>query len=119
MLLLGTLHLDAAKLAVNLSLGTASKYMLLLADIVISNSNILGYNIFCHFTEGVDFAYWWSFIGGGSAPSFCAAGLFSEYDTFSTTFMSQMFFFFLLYTVHMFNLFQNLKFFRVRCVLLN
>ena len=29
-----------------------------------------------HFTEGVDLAYWWSFIGGGSAPAACAAGLF-------------------------------------------
>ena len=26
--------------------------------------------------KGVDFAYWWSFIGGGSAPAACAAGLF-------------------------------------------
>ena len=30
-----------------------------------------------HFTEGVDFASWWSFIGGGSVPAACAAGLFS------------------------------------------
>ena len=29
-----------------------------------------------HFTEGVDFAFWWSFIAGGSAPAACAAGLF-------------------------------------------
>ena len=119
MLLLAPLHLDAAKLAVNLSLETASKYMLFLADIVISNSNILGYNIFCHFTEGVDFVYWWSFIGGGSAPALCAAGLFSEYDTFSKTFLSQKFFFFLFNTLHMFNLFQNLKLLPVRCVLPN
>ena len=32
-----------------------------------------------HFTEWVDFAYWWSFIGGGSAPSACAAGLFYQH----------------------------------------
>jgi hypothetical protein len=24
----------------------------------------------------MDFAYWWSFSGGGSAPAACAAGLF-------------------------------------------
>ena len=29
-----------------------------------------------HFTEGVDFVYWWSFSGGGSASAVCAAGFF-------------------------------------------
>ena len=29
-----------------------------------------------HFTEGLDFAYWWSFSGVGCAPAACAAGLF-------------------------------------------
>ena len=27
--------------------------------------------------KGADFAYWWSFIGGGPAPAACAAGLFA------------------------------------------
>ena len=38
-----------------------------------------------HFTEGVDFAYWCSFIGGGSAPAACAAGLFIQIQTHSCT----------------------------------
>ena len=29
-----------------------------------------------YFTKGLDFAYWWSFSGGGCAPADCAAGLF-------------------------------------------
>ena len=29
-----------------------------------------------HFTEGVGFAYWWCFSGGGTEPAACAAGLF-------------------------------------------
>ena len=29
-----------------------------------------------HLSEGVDFAYWKSFSGEGSAPAACAAGLF-------------------------------------------
>ena len=35
-----------------------------------------------HFTEGVDFDYWWSFSGGGSAPTACAAGLFGIIEKF-------------------------------------
>ena len=35
-----------------------------------------------HFTEGVDFAYWWSFIGEGSAPAACTAGLFKGESKF-------------------------------------
>ena len=31
---------------------------------------------YSHFTEAVDFDYWWSFSGGGSAPAACTAGLF-------------------------------------------
>ena len=31
-----------------------------------------------HFTEVVDFAYWWSFSGRRSAPAACAAGLFLD-----------------------------------------
>ena len=36
-------------------------------------------NSYAHFTEGVDFAYLWSFSGDGAAPAACAAGLYFSY----------------------------------------
>ena len=43
-----------------------------------SKSN-LWFKSYGHFTKGVDFASWWSFIGGGSASAACAAGLFLQH----------------------------------------
>ena len=39
------------------------------------NQSPIRFKNYCHINEVVDFAYWWSFSRGGSAPAACAADL--------------------------------------------